>query len=831
MRKSRLLRLILLASATSLTACGGSGDADENVVRNLFAIGETVEALEDGEMIEGDVSENDQGEGLSYVLSGDGLSENGELTFNADGTFTYKPNANFSGTDSYQYVVNQAGTGETDSAILTINVVSDFETPEEAGWGLVIQEDFNGSSLTSGQWLSEGATETEGNLVLTAEAGGFASLMAVNSLPQGRFDARIQVAAGDAAKSIFAALPMADQYDGYNAIEAVSFQNGDLIAGAHFGIGETNGVKFNSEVTASASTEFHDYAVEWNDDFIRWYIDGTHIHTVDRLNLWAHNLVNDEVLANTFTLGGASGPFDQDLQLVLKLENSGSEPAMLLVDSINVWTCDPLVAPALNDCSAKVSRTIDKLASDKIPTIEEVTTDVFVDGFYDKDDVKISDLQPLVWHHTDQIIEMNISNFNSPTISTVVLENDQATVIDISSTEGDANIGFATPGIGLIGHNAVLSFDMYIDSANTLTESFDIRMETGWPYMGMLTWMTADLTQDAWVTYSIPVSEFINTPFIAPDWLTWLPGISEGDSLPLDPTNIGSLLVIEFHDGVHFQLDNIRLTCIAAESCVQAPLAIHAESGPKAPSTVYQAEDFTTESGTQLEDTADEGGGQNVGYTDAGDFLEYVITAPSDGTYYVDFRVASDGGSEGFEFLVDGQVVATQAVESTGGWQEWTTLTSTEFEMTAGQHTVRVAFIGGAINFNWFEIFEPVFEIFVEAEAFVAESGTQLEDTADEGGGQNVGYTDPGDFLEYTVNIPADGTYSIEYRLASDLGSEGFTVSFDGVVVDTQELEATGGWQEWVSQKSTVDLVQGEQTMRIDFVGGAINFNWIKITN
>ncbi|MDC2891203.1 Ig-like domain-containing protein [Psychrosphaera algicola] len=106
MRKSRLLRLILLASATSLTSCGGSGDADENVVRNLFAIGETVEALEDGEMIEGDVSENDQGEGLSYVLSGDGLSENGELTFNADGTFTYKPNANFSGTDSYQYVVN-----------------------------------------------------------------------------------------------------------------------------------------------------------------------------------------------------------------------------------------------------------------------------------------------------------------------------------------------------------------------------------------------------------------------------------------------------------------------------------------------------------------------------------------------------------------------------------------------------------------------------------------------------------------------------------------------------------------------------------------------------
>lgn len=831
MRKSRLLRLILLASVTSLTACGGSGDADENVVRNLFAIGETIEALEDGEMIEGDVSENDQGEGLSYALNGDGLSENGVLTFNADGTFTYKPVANFSGTDSFQYTVSQAGTGETDTAILTINVVSDFETPEEAGWSLVTQEDFDGTSLASGDWLSDGATETDGNLVLTADGGGFAELVAVNSLPQGRFEARIQVAVGNDIKAVFAALPMADKYDGYNAIEAVSIENGVLTASAHFGIGETNGVKFNSEVTASAEIEFHSYAVEWNDEFIRWYVDGTHIHTVDRLNVWGHNLVNDEVIAGTYSLGASSSPFDQDLQLALKLENLSTEPVTLLVDSIYVWTCDPAVAPVLDNCASHVSRTIDKLASDKIPQIDEVKTDVFVDGFYDKDDIKISELQPLVWHHTDQIIELNIANYNNPTIKTVMLENDHAEVIDVSSTEGDANIGFAAPGIELIGHNAVLHFDMFIDSANTFTESFDIRMETGWPYMGMFTWMTADLTLDAWVTYSIPVTDFVNTPFIAPDWLTWIPGISEGDSLPLDPTNIGSLLVIEFHDAVHFQLDNIRLTCTAAESCVQAPLAIQAESGPKAPSTVYQAENFTSESGTQLEDTADEGGGQNVGYTDAGDYLEYVITAPTDGTYYVDFRLASDGGSEGFEFWVDDMLVDSLSVESTGGWQEWTTQRSAEFKMTAGQHTVRIEFIGGAINFNWFEVFEPVFEIFVEAEAFVTESGTQLEDTADEGGGQNVGYTDPGDFLEYTVSIPADGTYSIEYRLASDLGSEGFTVSFNGVVVDSQELEPTGGWQEWISQKSTVDLVQGEQTMRVDFVGGAINLNWIKITN
>ena len=70
----------------------------------------------------------------------------------------------------------------------------------------------------------------------------------------------------------------------------------------------------------------------------------------------------------------------------------------------------------------------------------------------------------------------------------------------------------------------------------------------------------------------------------------------------------------------------------------------------------------------------------------------------------------------------------------------------------------------------------------------------------DEGGGENVGFVDPGDFLEYTVNIPADGTYTIDYRLASSGGSDGFETLVGGVLVDTQTLADTGGWQEWVTQ-------------------------------
>ncbi|MGL1958263.1 MAG: carbohydrate-binding protein [Colwellia sp.] len=858
MIENKLLLALSLTVATSLTACGG-GDADQNVVRNLFAVGDIVEGLEDGDPIEGDVSENDQGEDLTYALADNSETGNGTLVFNGDGTFTYTPNADFSGKDSYTYIVNQSTTGETDTAVLTINVLSDFETLAEAGWVNRWHDDFDGDSLDSNIWVADNAIVTDGNLVISAQDDITAEVKTVEKLPYGRFEASIQLPADTDVYAAFTAIPMADMYDGDNRFDAFELTNNDMIAGAHYGLGLVNGVSYNNDTVVAASNEFHTYAVEWNEEKIRWYFDGKHIYTVDTLNLWAYNMVDGEVVANVYSPDEPAGPFNQDLQLAFTLASSSAEPIDMLVDYVNVFTCDPTIAPEITACAAKLSSAIDKVASDRIPTISSVTTELFKDGVFDKEDKKTSDLELLSWHYIDEkdiTVENNpisIGIYNEATVEIITLENEHDLVIDVSHAEGDANIHISAANVELIGHDAILSFDMYIDSANTLTETLDIKMETAWPYLGMLTWNVTcptvedseidneaevevepipcvPLTLDTWVTYVIPVSDFINAPFIAPDWLNWIPGIVEGDALPLDTSDITSLLTVEFHGGVHFQLDNIQLSCISNESCIQGPLAVLA-SASAAPSTTYQAENWDEAGEVEVEDTADEGGGQNVGYIDPDDFLQYTITAPSDGTYSIDYRLASSGGSDGFELSIDGSVVDIQTVEDTGGWQEWATQSSVEFELTAGEHTVRYDFIGGSINFNWFEVFEPVFEIFIEAESFEEAGEVELEDTADEGGGQNVGYIDPGDFLQYTVNIPADGTYNITYRIASSGGSEGFETTVGGVVVDTQTVEDTGDWQNWASQTAVVDLVAGEQTLRLDFLGGSININWIKITN
>ena len=55
----------------------------------------------------------------------------------------------------------------------------------------------------------------------------------------------------------------------------------------------------------------------------------------------------------------------------------------------------------------------------------------------------------------------------------------------------------------------------------------------------------------------------------------------------------------------------------------------------------------------------------------------------------------------------------------------------------------------------------------IQAESYSAMSGVQTETTSDTGGGLNLGYLDAGDWLNYSTNISAAGSYRVSYRVAS----------------------------------------------------------------
>ena len=152
--------------ADSFTFKANDGSVDSNVA--TFAI--TVTSVNDvptasdilmsfGEdtPINGQVSANDvDGDALTYSLVSDPV--HGTLTFNADGSFSYSPDLNFNGTDSFTFKANDGNVdSNVGTVIFLVTPVNDApvaangsaEAAEDTqGNGQVSASDVDGDSLT-----------------------------------------------------------------------------------------------------------------------------------------------------------------------------------------------------------------------------------------------------------------------------------------------------------------------------------------------------------------------------------------------------------------------------------------------------------------------------------------------------------------------------------------------------------------------------------------------------------------------------------------------------------------------------------------------------------
>jgi hypothetical protein len=112
--------------------------------------------------------------------------------------------------------------------------------------------------------------------------------------------------------------------------------------------------------------------------------------------------------------------------------------------------------------------------------------------------------------------------------------------------------------------------------------------------------------------------------------------------------------------------------------------------------------------GVDIQPTSDTGGGYNVGWIQAGEWLKYTVNVATAGSYDLSLRLADTSTGGALHVEVDGvNVSGTLSVPNTGGWQTWTTITKTGINLTAGQHIVKVSFDtngsnGWVGNLNWF---------------------------------------------------------------------------------------------------------------------------------
>jgi aryl-phospho-beta-D-glucosidase BglC (GH1 family) len=110
--------------------------------------------------------------------------------------------------------------------------------------------------------------------------------------------------------------------------------------------------------------------------------------------------------------------------------------------------------------------------------------------------------------------------------------------------------------------------------------------------------------------------------------------------------------------------------------------------------------------------------------------------------------------------------------------------------------------------------------------------GVDIQTTTDVGGGYNVGYIADGEYLKYTVNVTASGSYDVSFRTASTSASGVIRMEVDGAtVIGSVPVPNTGAWQTWSSVKvRNVNFTAGSHIIRLFVVTGGFNINNFSVT-
>ena len=100
--------------------------------------------------------------------------------------------------------------------------------------------------------------------------------------------------------------------------------------------------------------------------------------------------------------------------------------------------------------------------------------------------------------------------------------------------------------------------------------------------------------------------------------------------------------------------------------------------------------------------------------------------------------------------------------------------------------------------------------------------------------GYAVGYTQAGEWMEYSVNVPADAKYFVKVNVATASETSSFMLLVDNdAVTDTIAVPKTDStWNVYKEiDVGTVELKQGEHVIRLLITGDYLNIDWIQFAD
>ena len=253
------------------------------------------------------------------------------------------------------------------------------------------------------------------------------------------------------------------------------------------------------------------------------------------------------------------------------------------------------------------------------------------------------------------------------------------------------------------------------------------------------------------------------------------------------------------------------------------------------PATI-EAEDFISQNGIRIGQTADSGGSDYIGWITNSDYTDYPIDVPVTGSYTLIARVAARDTTGSISFSANGEAVGSLTVTPTGDWDSWKSI-STTLDLSSGIQTLQAVYSGegnALMNINWFRLESadtPTTAIELDNSRWVAYSNFNTADT--------YMAIDGNDTTRWTTrDVQSNGQYfTIEFNNAE---------TFDRISMDSSGssgdyprsylVEVTNNGSDWIevaagtgttNGKTIIDLeTQTATQLRVSQLGQASGSWW-----
>lgn len=139
---------------------------------------------------------------------------------------------------------------------------------------------------------------------------------------------------------------------------------------------------------------------------------------------------------------------------------------------------------------------------------------------------------------------------------------------------------------------------------------------------------------------------------------------------------------------------------------VAVPAKLEAETPVRFSDTTPANQGSASCSSTALDAqiTTDAGGGCNVGWTAAGEWLEWDVSVATSGSFDIVARLAANAAGKTVHFEADGARIGTTLSAPVGGFQAFGDVATRGISLAAGNHKLRLVVDTGDVNINWFEV-------------------------------------------------------------------------------------------------------------------------------